>query len=559
MSEAGLDTKWKVAIAAAAVIGTGAAIYYLTKEQEKEQDKLQDETVERAPVAAEEPVAAAPAAAAATPTSTSGDAAEEKAKALKAKTSGNDAFKEKNYARAVENYTKAIQLYPGEGGDELAFIYTNRAAAFLYQEKYGKVIEDCTAALDMKPSTKAKKRAYQRRGKAYEQEKDLKCAAHDYMALQILEGPQSKSSASQDAERLLKVLAQKEAEKLRVNRNPRLPSKSTLLPFLDGFSQDIPHEADSVAALTKKINENQTDGTLYLRRARASFASHKFDDVFDDAVRAADKLRDENAIPALVEALTLKGMFHHLRDELEEAHGTFAEAAELDPGCVDVLVKRALVYIEEGKLKESEDEFKKAYKIGPDSPSVLYHRGQLLLRTNQVIGAQDDFKTSIKKGHKGYAPYLQLSQTQRDIEAALKVLDDAAAKFPTAAVIFIYKGQFMERTGQVEKASEAYDFAHKVEPSNSMPLIHKGLMMMQSNVVEGVKLLEQAVSVEPDCFPALQQLGHIAMQMKDYKKASEWFDKMLEVARQSQELESACIFKESVLLLQQLASEGLSP
>lgn len=42
---------------------------------------------------------------------------------------------------------------------------------------------------------------------------------------------------------------------------------------------------------------------------------------------------------------------------------------------------------------------------------------------------------------RGYAPYLQLSQTQRDIEAALKVLDDAAAKFPTAAVIFIYKGQ----------------------------------------------------------------------------------------------------------------------
>jgi len=33
---------------------TGAAIYYLTKEQEKEQDKLQDATVERAPVAAEE-------------------------------------------------------------------------------------------------------------------------------------------------------------------------------------------------------------------------------------------------------------------------------------------------------------------------------------------------------------------------------------------------------------------------------------------------------------------------------------------------------------------------
>lgn len=82
-----------------------------------------------------------------------------------------------------------------------------------------------------------------------------------------------------------------------------------------------------------------------------------------------------------MEALSLKGMFHHLRDELDQAHTTFAEATETDPACVDVLVKRALVYIEEGKLKESEEEFKKAYKIGPDSPSVLYHRGQLLLRT----------------------------------------------------------------------------------------------------------------------------------------------------------------------------------
>jgi CRISPR/Cas system endoribonuclease Cas6 (RAMP superfamily) len=35
--------------------------------------------------------------------------------------------------------------------------------------------------------------------------------------------PQSKSNASADAERLLKFLAQKEAEKLRVNRTPRLP------------------------------------------------------------------------------------------------------------------------------------------------------------------------------------------------------------------------------------------------------------------------------------------------------------------------------------------------
>lgn len=87
------------------------------------------------------------------------------------------------------------------------------------------------------------------------------------------------------------------------------------------------------------------------------------------------------------------------------------------------------------------------------------------------------------------------------------MLDDAAAKFPNAAVIHIYKGQFMERTGQLSEAAASYDMAHKVEPHNSMPLIHKGLMMMQSNVVEGVKLLEQAVTVEPDCFPALQQLG----------------------------------------------------
>jgi serine/threonine-protein phosphatase 5 len=54
---------------------------------------------------------------------------------------GNEHLAQCKYHLAVEEYTKAIELYP------TAIFYANRAQAMLKMESYGLAIEDATEAL----------------------------------------------------------------------------------------------------------------------------------------------------------------------------------------------------------------------------------------------------------------------------------------------------------------------------------------------------------------------------------------------------------------------------
>ncbi|KAK5989912.1 DnaJ-like protein [Cladobotryum mycophilum] len=62
------------------------------------------------------------------------------------KTAGNRYFKEKNYAKAVEQYSKAVDLFPNS-----ALYLGNRAAAYMSSGNYEAALDDCTRATDIDP------------------------------------------------------------------------------------------------------------------------------------------------------------------------------------------------------------------------------------------------------------------------------------------------------------------------------------------------------------------------------------------------------------------------
>ena len=75
------------------------------------------------------------------------------AKAIEAKEEGNNYFRNKDYDEALESYSRAITFCPedDENKENLATFYGNRSAAYASIEEYDLVIEDCTAALALKP------------------------------------------------------------------------------------------------------------------------------------------------------------------------------------------------------------------------------------------------------------------------------------------------------------------------------------------------------------------------------------------------------------------------
>lgn len=74
-------------------------------------------------------------------------------KAIEAKEEGNNYFRNKEYDNALESYSRAITYCPedDENKENLATFYGNRSAAYFSLEEYELVVEDCTAALELKP------------------------------------------------------------------------------------------------------------------------------------------------------------------------------------------------------------------------------------------------------------------------------------------------------------------------------------------------------------------------------------------------------------------------
>ncbi|PTB66314.1 TPR-like protein [Trichoderma citrinoviride] len=63
------------------------------------------------------------------------------------KTAGNRFFKEKNYAKAIEQYSKAVDLFPNS-----ATYLSNRAAAYMSNGQYEAALDDCSRAAELDPN-----------------------------------------------------------------------------------------------------------------------------------------------------------------------------------------------------------------------------------------------------------------------------------------------------------------------------------------------------------------------------------------------------------------------
>lgn len=74
-------------------------------------------------------------------------------KALAAKESGNEKFRNKLYDESIQMYSYAITYCPEdeENKDNLAAFYGNRSAAYFAMEEYQLTVNDCSDSIKLKP------------------------------------------------------------------------------------------------------------------------------------------------------------------------------------------------------------------------------------------------------------------------------------------------------------------------------------------------------------------------------------------------------------------------
>jgi len=112
--------------------------------------------------------------------------------AVECKNTGNTLFKEGQFDKAIQWYTRGIELTDAKPNDDTANCYCNRAACHQQTHNYKQVIADCDSAIAVNSNFS---KAYMRRALAFEGLEKWKKAAEDFKKVMELDpGAQAAST-----------------------------------------------------------------------------------------------------------------------------------------------------------------------------------------------------------------------------------------------------------------------------------------------------------------------------------------------------------------------------
>ncbi|PFH61816.1 hypothetical protein XA68_16150 [Ophiocordyceps unilateralis] len=461
--------------------------------------------------------------------------------AAKLKQSGNKAYGDKAYNRAIDLYSRAILCKPDP------VFYSNRAACYSAMSDWDRVVEDTTAAINMDPYYV---KAINRRATAYEHQKKYSDALLDFTASCIIDNFKSDSTA-QAVERLLKIIAEQRAKEMMASRPPKLPSPVFVGNYLQSFRpRPRPTGLDDSVELDPDHGSGQLQ--LGLRGLEKKTA-----DGYEEARLAFEKaleLGDLGEHEAL--AYNLRGTMRTLLGNHADATKDFDRSIQLDPGMIQSYIKRASISLELGESSKADSEFSKAIEQNSSDPDVYYHRAQANFIKGDLSEAQKDYQKSIDLDKDFIFSHIQLGVTQYkmgSIASSMATFRRCIKNFPKVPDVYNYYGELLLDQGNFSEAVEKFDTAMELEKQskpmaiNVLPLINKSLALFhwKQDFDEPQKLCQKALIIDPECDIAVATMAQLLLQQNNVAEAVKYFERAAELARTEGEIVNALSYAEA--------------
>ncbi|KLU86516.1 mitochondrial import receptor subunit tom-70 [Magnaporthiopsis poae ATCC 64411] len=466
---------------------------------------------------------------------------ERKQRAVKLKEAGNKSYGARDYAKAIDLYTKALMCKPDP------VYYSNRAACYSAQKDWEKVVEDTTAAITLDPDYV---KALNRRAAAYENLEKYSESLLDYTASCIIDSFKNDSSA-QAVERLLKKFAESKAKEIMATKEPKLPSPTFIGNYLQSF-----RAKPRPAGLEDTVDLPEDTGKGQLQRGLAEL-DKKTGDRYEAASAAFDKaleLGDLGEYEAL--AYNMRGTFKCLRGKHEEALADLTKCVELDPTMTQAYIKRASMYLELGRTGEAEADFETALEHNENDPDIYYHRAQTHFIKGELPEAAKDYQKSIDLDRDFIFSHIQLGVTQYkmgSIASSMATFRRCVKNFEKVPEVYNYFGELLMDQNRFQDAVEKFDTAIELEKTarptdmNVLPLINKALTLFQwkQDFNEAEKLCEKALIIDPECDIAVATMAQLQLQQGKVVEALKQFERAAELARTEGELVNALSYAEA--------------
>jgi tetratricopeptide (TPR) repeat protein len=274
---------------------------------------------------------------------------------------------------------------------------------------------------------------------------------------------------------------------------------------------------DSAAAEStarKVIEQNNRSAWGYYALAEALEEAHKYQSVIDEIAPVVAQNRGKTADQGLDVTLLLPhlGFAYQELGQHDKAIAAFEEARRLSPKDASVASYLIEANMAAKKYAAAADLARAAVAEHPDSMRLLRLEAQALRHTGKTDQGIALLEESLKKHESEPAAYVALAQLYADVDRgaqAVKVLQDAEAKFPGDTSIAFEKGAVYDKLKKYAEAEAAFKQLLARDPENSAALNYLGYMLAErgERLDESVTLINKALALEPENGSYLDSLG----------------------------------------------------
>jgi tetratricopeptide (TPR) repeat protein len=256
----------------------------------------------------------------------------------------------------------------------------------------------------------------------------------------------------------------------------------------------------------------------------------------------------------------------------DQAIASYRRALELESTLVDARIDLGLALLAQGAPAEAADSFRIATELSRNHPNAYYFLGQAQASQENWDAALDSYLTALNLDSKlrqmrndlGFGLYapdqidqaiesyertLRQDPTQAmahlhlgdafyasgDLNRAQQAYEEAFTKDPALTMAHIKLGRILAEQQQWERSLSAYEAALALEPDNPQALTGRATVIAQRAVAEdqplddAVRLLQQAVQINPADAEAQLQLGLALAQQEQTEPALQSFSRAVQL------------------------------
>jgi tetratricopeptide (TPR) repeat protein len=363
-----------------------------------------------------------------------------------------------NYAQAIENYQKAIQLNP-----EYADAYYNLGNALYRQGQLEQAIENYQKAIQLNPEYAD---AYYNLGIALSDHGQLAQAIENYQkAIQLDPG---KVLAYNNLGNALCKQGQLKRAIQNYQKAIQLNPEYALAYYNLGIAlSDHGQLAQAIENYQKAIQLNPEYADAYYNLGNALYRQGQLDQAIENYQKAI-QLNPKYA-------LAYNNLGNALSDhgQLAQAIENYQKAIQLDPGEVLAYNNLGNALCKQGQLKRAIQNYQKAIQLNPEDADAYYNLGYALSGQGQLKRAIQNYQKAIQLNPEDADAYYnlgyalsgqgQLERAIQNYQKAIQLNPEYAAAYNNLGIAYLTKGNLQNAQTTFQegfKLDDKYAFLH---------------------------------------------------------------------------------------------------